>query len=195
MQLPNVIGLAGQAGAGKDTAALWFIERGYARSSFADPIKRMLNQTFGWSMSDWDDRAWKEGDAVMSWSLATGEEYRETSPRRLAQWLGTEVVRNNFGQNAWVDLWKQRWHDLGQPSVVVADVRFQNEVDVIHKCGGIVLRITRGPYSGKLHFHENERMDAVHDSERTNELRNIDHHIENNGTIPELYEELGRRFA
>ncbi len=34
-----------------------------------------------------------------------------------------------------------------------------------------------------------------HDSERTGELRNIDHHIENNGTVQDLYEELGRRFA
>ena len=195
MNLPNVIGLAGQAGAGKDTAALWFIERGYAKSSFADPIKRMLNQAFGWSMSDWEDRDWKEDDFIASFG-AVGYLTASQSPRALAQWLGTEVVRNNFGQNAWVDLWKQRWHDTGQQRVVVADVRFQNEVDAVHKCGGTVIRITRrGDASGKLHFHEGERTDAVHDSERTGELVNIDHHIANDGTIPELYEELGRRFA
>ncbi len=192
--LPNVIGLAGQAGAGKDTAALWFNERGYATSRFSDPIKRMLNQAFNWTMEDWEDRSWKEDKFIDAFD-AVGYLRSETSPRSLAQWLGTEVVRNNFGNDAWVNLWRQRWHDTGQPRVVVSDVRFDNEVDCIHKLGGIVLRVTRGYYSGKLVFHENERTDVVHDSERTGELRNIDHHIENNGSIQDLYEELSRRFA
>lgn len=194
MNLPNVIGLAGQAGAGKDTAAAWFIERGYAKSSFSEPMKRMLNQAFGWSMSDWENRQWKENCRFAAWDSEVGVPVNVT-PRFLAQWLGTDVVRNNFGQNAWVDLWKQRWHDQGQPRVVVADCRFDNEVEAIHKVGGIVIRLTRGAYTGKLHFHEEERMDAVHASERTAELRNIDYHVRNDGSIPDLYEELSRLFA
>lgn len=194
MNLPNVIGICGQAGAGKDTAAKWFVERGYTKDSFAAPIKRMLNQAFGWSMEDWECRAWKRATHAVICIDSYGHA-RCTSPRALAQWLGTDVVRNNFGQDAWVDLWKQRWHDAGQPRVVVADIRFQNEVDAIHKLGGTVIRVTRGPYTGRLFFHENERTDTVHDSERTGELRFVDHHIENNGTIQELYESLARSFA
>lgn len=194
MNLPNVIGICGQAGAGKDTAAKWFIERGYGRSGFADPIKWMLNQAFGWSMADWDDRSWKEG--VVGHALdSTYARQRDITPRALAQWLGTEVVRNNFGNDAWVNVWKQRWHDTGQPRTVVSDVRFQNEVDAIHKLGGIVIRVTRGPYTGRLFFHENERTDTVHDSERTGELRFVDHHITNDGTIQDLYESLARTFS
>lgn len=193
MRLPNIVGLCGQAGAGKDTAAKWFIERGYARSGFADPIKFMLNQAFGWSMDDWENREWKEGPMCVRDS-ADGPS--ETSPRRLAQWLGTEVVRNNFGPDAWVNVWKQRWHDLGQPRVVVADVRFQNEVDAIHKLGGNVIRVTRrGEADGKFYMRNDEIEHRPHDSERTGELRNIDFHVENNGTIPDLYEELSRRFT
>lgn len=195
MKLPNVIGLAGQAGVGKDTAAAWFVERGYTRYGFSDPLKFMLNQAFGWTMKDWEDRSWKEG-IVGHVVESTYTAQRDICPRALAQWLGTEVVRNNFGQNAWVDLWKQKWHSAGQPRVVVADVRFQNEVDAIHSLGGIVLRITRGTYSGELFFdHEGECEHRPHDSERTGELRNIDHHIENNGTIAELHEALGRLLA
>lgn len=189
MNLPNVIGICGQAGVGKDTAAKWFIERGYGRSGFADPIKWMLNQAFGWSMADWENRAWKEGLVVNS-QQADYVPGPSTSPRALAQWLGTEVVRNNFGNDAWINVWKQRWHDTGQPKVVVADVRFQNEVSAIHKLGGVVLRITRGPYSGKLYFHEGDRTDTVHESERTGELRAIDHYIRNDGTIQELYDKI-----
>ncbi len=194
MNLPNVIGICGQAGSGKDTAAKWFIERGYGKSSFADPIKFMLNQAFGWSMQDWENRHWKESKAVHAFPYRWKRPAR--SPRFLAQWLGTDVVRNNFGQNAWVDLWKQRWHDTGQPRVVVADVRFQNEVDAIHKLGGIVLRIVRkGDTSGDWHFDaDGDPVVVPHESERTNELRNIDHSIANDGTIPELYEALARTF-
>jgi len=196
--LPNVIGLCGQAGAGKDTAAKWFIERGYGRSGFADPIKHMLNDAFNWTMADWEDREWKErtdGSRAAVTAFDSLGMWRDLSPRILAQWLGTEVVRNNFGNDAWVNLWKQRWHDGGQPRVVVADVRFQNEIDAIHKCGGIVLRITRGPYSGKIHMHEGEIEHRPHDSERTGELRNIDHSIANDGSIVDLYETLARTFV
>lgn len=194
MRLPNIIGITGQAGAGKDTAAAFFIERGYARSGFADPIKFMLNQAFGWTMADWEDRDWKESDNISNYD--SRGQHGGTSPRRLAQWLGTDVVRNNFGHDAWVNVWKQRWHDLGQPRVVVADVRFANEVDAIHKLGGTVIRITRpNDTSGKFYMHNDEIEHRPHDSERTGELRNIDHHVENNGTIQDLYEELSRRFG
>ena len=197
MKLPNVIGLAGQKGVGKDTAAAWFVERGYTRSGFSDPLKFMLNQAFGWSMNDWEDREWKEATCVVTHGA---ESFLPLpcpgSPRHFAQWLGTEVVRNNFGQNAWVDLWKQKWHSAGQPRVIVPDVRFQNEVDAIHSVGGIVIRITRGVYDGELFFaHDGELEHRPHDSERTGELRNIDHHIENNGTVAELHEALGRLLA
>lgn len=192
MNLPNIIGLCGQAGAGKDTAAKWFLQRGYGRSGFADPIKFLLNQAFGWTMADWEDRDWKES----RWAVLTADSNSrpsETSPRSLAQWLGTEVVRNNFGNDAWVNLWKQQWHDAGQPRLVVADVRFQNEVDAIHKLGGVVLRIVRGPYSGRLHFDgDGDRTDTTHDSERTGELRDIDHEIRNDGTIQDLHDKIAR---
>jgi hypothetical protein len=202
VNLPNVIGIAGQQGSGKDTAALWFIERGYGKSSFADPIKWMLNQAFGWSMADWENRSWKEGPQVgvdYGPHPADGQfEFRRTlSPRHFACWLGTDVVRNNFGQDAWVNLWKQRWHDTGQPRVVVADVRFQNECDAIHKLGGIVLRITRkNDTSGDWHFDaDGDPVVVPHESERTNELRYIDYQINNDGSIQDMYEALARTFV
>lgn len=195
MNLPNVVGICGQAGAGKDTAAKWFIERGYRRSGFADPIKWMLNQAFGWSMADWDDRVWKEDPDVVRAEDRRGRTSK-TSPRSLAMWLGTEVVRNNFGNDAWVNVWKQRWHDTGQPKVVVPDVRFQNEVDAIHKLGGVVIRVTRpNDRSAKVYVVDGEVEHVPHESERTDGLLYVDHEIVNDGTIQDLYGELGRRFA
>jgi hypothetical protein len=200
VNLPNVIGICGQAGSGKDTAAKWFMERGYGKSSFADPIKFMLNQAFGWTPEDWEDREWKERQDIWATVVAFRPKnlgWKDTSPRALAQWLGTDVVRNNFGQDAWVNLWKQRWHDTGQPRVVVADVRFQNECDAIHKLGGIVLRITRkNDTSGDWHFDaDGDPVVVPHESERTNELRYIDYQINNDGSIQDMYEALARTFV
>lgn len=195
MNLPNVVGLCGQAGAGKDTAAKWFIERGYGRSGFADPLKWMLNQAFGWDMQKWEDRKWKEANSVLcGMFIKDGAiDSRAVSPRFLAQWLGTEVVRNNFGNDAWVNVWKQRWHDTGQPRIVVPDVRFQNEISAIHKLGGIVIRITRkGDTSAKVYMHDGEIEHVPHESERTDGLLYVDHEIANDGTIQELYDKLAR---
>lgn len=195
MNPPNVIGVCGQKGAGKDTLAKWFIDRGYVRSGFADPIKWMLNQAFGWEMSDWEDREWKEHDGPMAAITAFtsgGRGYRDVSPRYLAQWLGTEVVRNNFGNDAWINVWKQRWHDTGQLRTVVADVRFQNEVDAIHKLGGIVIRVTRkGDRSGET-FYDNDQdvVASPHESEQTERLYGIDHEIANDGTIQDLHDKI-----
>ena len=170
MNLPNVIGICGQAAAGKDTLAKWFIGRGYGRSGFADPIKWMLNQAFGFSPDDWEDRRWKE-DAQSVLAYSANGDLMAIPPRYLAQWLGTEVVRNNFGPDAWVNLWKQRWHDTGQPRVVVADVRFDNEVDAIHKLGGIVIRVTRkSDRSAHVYMHDGEIEHRPHESEMTDGL-------------------------
>ncbi len=190
MNLPNVIGICGQAGAGKDTLAKWFTSRGYLRSGFSDPLKRMLNQAFGFSMDDWEDRQWKESLGAILLMDSYGHA-RCTTPRHVAQWLGTDVVRNNFGQDAWVELWTRRWHETGQGRIVAPDVRFQNEVDAIHKLGGVVLRVTRkGDRSADIHMHEGEVEHAPHASERTDTLRSIDHEIRNDGTIAEMYEKI-----
>lgn len=195
MNLPNVIGICGQKGAGKDTLAKWFIDRGYVRSGFADPIKWMLNHAFGWQMDDWEDREWKERRSVFG-VMYSGEyqvgHYSCNSPRFLAQWLGTDVVRRNFGDDAWVNLWKQRWHDTGQLRTVVADVRFQNEVDAIHKLGGIVIRVTRkGDRSGEWYFdNDGDPVVIPHESEQTDRLHGIDHEIANDGTIQELHDKI-----
>ena len=48
MSLPNIIGLSGAAGCGKDTVADHLIaEHGYSKISFAAPIKRAIEAMFG----------------------------------------------------------------------------------------------------------------------------------------------------
>lgn len=47
----------------------------------------------------------------------------------LLQYLGTEVVRNNFGEDSWVNCLKTELKELKEPSfVIIDDCRFVNEL-------------------------------------------------------------------
>lgn len=143
-----LIGLAGLARSGKDTAASVLArELGLYRYAFADPIKRMLEQVFGNNFVDGDRERIEPISGV--------------SYRKLMQTLGTE-----WGRNIQPDLWtrvaKAKWewiseakptHDwlagqsLGLPmnfnGMVISDVRFDNEAEWIRSVGGIIVHVDR----------------------------------------------------
>lgn len=162
LKLPRLIGITGVAGAGKDTLADYLVRQyGYTKYSLADPIKRLLNDRFGWTMGNWQDRQWKEDAAVMVGRYISSGEMDEDmtlSPRQLAQWLGTEVGRYLAGEDVWVHKMVDAWNALDreityyrdeaqtpprQQIMVVPDVRFDNEARAIGNLGGIVIRVTR----------------------------------------------------
>jgi hypothetical protein len=54
--------------------------------------------------------------------------------------FGTEVGRQMFGENFWVDI---ALNGIKETNAVITDVRFRNEADAIKKAGGQVWRINR----------------------------------------------------
>lgn len=146
-----LIGLAGVARSGKDTAAA-ILERdlGVYRYAFADPIKRMLEPVFG--------------DNFVTGDRERIDPISGVSYRRLMQTLGTE-----WGRNVQADLWtrvakaKWEWVKDGCPvdykqgivenvmlgafsefkGMVISDVRFDNEAEWIRREGGIIVHIER----------------------------------------------------
>ena len=46
----TVIGLLGPAGSGKDLVADWFVNKGFVKVAFADPMKRFVQRAFGLSV-------------------------------------------------------------------------------------------------------------------------------------------------
>lgn len=147
-QLPRIVGITGRAGSGKDTLAAALIDTfGYTRRGLADPIKELLNARFGWSAAQWDDRGWKERPAVSTFNLLDEGRHAMTerylSPRQLAQWLGTEVGRDTFGEDAWVNALFVWWGKAQRPMLVVPDVRFDNEALAIRTRGGVILNVVR----------------------------------------------------
>lgn len=163
--LPRLIGISGLSGCGKDTLADYLVRQfGYTKYSLAKPLKDMLNARFGWKESDWLDREWKEQSTPpcgysMKYSEQYGREHAFFSPRSWAQWLGTEVARVLAGEDVWIDRMEREWlaecrrqmAGAGNfASMVVPDVRFDNEARRIHSLGGVVIRVVRPDAAGVL---------------------------------------------
>src|SRR5690606_19308319 len=176
-RLPPIIGITGKASSGKDTLALHLQQKyGYTRRAFADPIKELLNERFGWEMSQWSDREWKERPNPIYGSRWRSAEF---SPRSWAQWLGTEVGRNTFGQDCWVRAMENwcRANMAGEDRLVIPDVRFNNEAEWILARGGRIIRVTR-PNAPEVAPHASEQ--GVNDTY-------INFFLVNNASIEHMY--------
>jgi hypothetical protein len=148
-----IIGLSGYAQVGKDTVANYLVEHyGFVKVSFADPIREALLK-LNPVLPDYPglsgvDLAWIVNKA--GW-----EAVKKDSPycRGLLQRLGTEVGREMFGEDFWVNqgLLKASQHE----NVVFADTRFANEANAIRKHSGQVWRITK-PNHGPVNGHPSE---------------------------------------
>lgn len=135
---PLLIGLAGLARSGKDTAAQHMVNNhGFQAYAFADPLRDGLMHILNLSPCDF------EGDQKEQPLPWLGR-----SPRQLMQSLGTEWGRNSVHPELWLLLAAQnldllaRTHDTAR-GFVVSDLRFNNEADFIRKRGGVVVHMDR----------------------------------------------------
>lgn len=145
----QIVGLAGAAGAGKDTAADILCQHGFMRYAFAKPLKAALNAMFGWAGFEWNLREWKE----------TPLRDIGKSPRQMAQTLGTEWGRMLVNQDLWLLLAKREIElvrRMGVCGIVLTDCRFENEAQFVRNMGGKVIRIER-PGIGAVSEHVSEK--------------------------------------
>lgn len=145
-QLPSIIGLSGYAQSGKDTVANILVrEYGYERIAFADPIKDLLykiNPHVG------------GGTFLKSTVDTIGWERAKKNPevRIMLQSLGVGA-RELFGENFWIDLALAKAKQ--EHRVVITDVRFKNEAQMITIAGGQLWRVHR-PHTGPVNDHISE---------------------------------------
>jgi len=129
-------GRYGTAGAGKDTVAGFLCQiGGYCPIALSDPIKDALEAMFDLEAGVWDQPDFKER------SLPSVN----TTPRYLAQTLGTEWGREVIRSDLWLLLAEQRICRLVGTcnGVVITDIRFDNEAQWIKERGGDVVRVVR----------------------------------------------------
>ncbi|MGO7451857.1 hypothetical protein ACCS81_07595 [Rhizobium ruizarguesonis] len=164
------------AGSGKSEVAGTLIRHGYQSVKFAGPLKNMARGLL--SSMGFDDVTVErmiEGD--LKEVVIPG--FKTVTPRQIMQTLGTDWGREAIDQDLWTKVAAAKIEGLRDKGldVVVDDLRFPNEYDLIASLGGTLVQVVRadpsreagGAYEGKLSGH-------------------LFHHIvHNNGTLRELY--------
>jgi hypothetical protein len=182
----SIIGITGLKRSGKDTISNLLTEKyNFTRYSFADPLKRGVKEMFGFTDEQlWGDEKEKIDD---NWGI---------SAREVLQILGTEILQydihrhtdklKDVGRNIWVlrfSIWyKQEIKKNPNLMVVIPDVRFQHEVDIIKSIGGSMWKVIRPSINNNdLHPSETEMEKIVADLTIINDstIENLYNKIEN----------------
>ena len=157
----RIIGLLGNKRSGKDTAGNYLVEKyGYKRYAFGDPIKEISRHLFNLD----DSQLYGDKKEVVDerWNL---------KPRTIFQRLGTEfgqyTIYNIFpelktkfnNRQLWVyhfELWlKEEIQNNKNINIVITDVRFKHEIEIIKKYGGDIIKIYN-PKLNKTYEHISE---------------------------------------
>lgn len=145
----KVVGITGKKRAGKDTfatllGAAYRAQHGdqvrVERLAFADALKREICAVLGITLE----------------ALEADKEFY----RPVLQWWGTEWRRGKHGADYWVRLLRYRIERSPADLVLVPDVRFGDEAELIHALGGVVVRVEKlGQDSADAHASENAMND------------------------------------
>lgn len=168
-----LIGIAGQARSGKDTVANHLVsEYGFMRMAFADPLKAACTVLFDLSCEESSEE--NKEERITYWGV---------SPRTMYQLTG-DALKQAFGPKFWVQRWAKEYGDFSNvQDVVVSDVRFEQEAEMIRYLGGVVIHIQR-PGAGLT------GVEAQHNSERGIAFIDGDIMLNNSGTLDDLIRKI-----
>lgn len=175
-----IIGLTGHAESGKDTVARYLAGKGYTHLAFADPLRQLalvINPTLHIEVTEIAlGYAPKQKIKLKALIEAVGYEKAKKNPavREFYQGLG-QAMRDGEGEDYWISKIFPAL-DSSDTDIVLSDVRYQNEADIIKALGGVIVKVTR-PTAVKINDHPSE-----------NEIVTIDGTLRNEGTLEELYE-------
>jgi len=174
----KLIALTGAAKSGKSTIAK-YLSKGtdsrygthvpFVRARFSGTLKKMLMQIPDVT-EDMIEGSLKEEPQ---------EIFGGRTPREVMQTLGTEWGRDSVYSKIWLDAWERSVSNLTY--VVVEDLRYLNEAELIKNRGGKIWRIKRPDYQCIGHISETE-MEGIEP----------DLVIRNSGSVEELHAMIDR---
>ena len=195
-----IVGICGAIGSGKDTIAQYICDsRGFVRVSMAAALKDAAAIIFGWDRDmlegiTRDHRARRE-EVDPFWAERLGRP--DFSPRAALQILGTELFRNNFHSETWVIAAERKI--MQSKNVVISDIRFPNEVEMIRRHNGQIWHVRKGEapvwwQCAKDHIVGYDSMHVrypnVHYSEWAWANTDFDIVIDNSDTLAALYSKV-----
>lgn len=210
-----IIGICGLASAGKDSIADFIIQDNpdFVKIKMAHHLKDVCSLLFGM------DRKMLEGETIEDrikreevdsfWNERVLEDLQPFTPRKALQYVGTNLLRNQLCQNIWVSCLEKKIKDNNLQNVIVPDIRFLNEIELIRKLGGIIIRVERGERPHWWDLAEEFNLSGlnvlngkyiplidIHFSEREwIGVDNPDYIIKNNGTLEDLQIKVKEIFS
>ena len=164
-----IIGVSGKKRSGKDTVYS-LIKKSTGnfalRAAFGDQIKEEVADVTGVDV-----------DHI--------EEHKERF-RPMLQWWGADFRRHYNGESYWLDKMLAKMETIvGREVLVITDVRYPNEAELVKRAGGIMLRVERETGLNDAHSSEN----------LLDDFEGFDYRLTNNGTIRELKKKVERIVA
>ena len=181
-----IIGIAGKKGVGKDTVAGIIkdeLDCGCEIMSFSSHLKDGCKAIFGFTE-----------EQVNGAEKEVVDTYWGETPRKVLQFVGTELFREKMQEilkkavkgNFWIDVLKRKIKESKKKTVVISDVRFQNEADfIINEMDGLLIHIKRPKID----------IDTKHTSETSvDKLEGLMYNITNDGSIEDLRKKISTIF-
>jgi hypothetical protein len=159
-----IIGLVGRSRSGKDTAARHIrkIAPWYELRRLAQPVKDCIKALYSW------DERHTEGELKEVFDPVVGK-----SPRQAMIQIA-ERVKKESGPDFFIKSLLNSW---GGGFIVIPDVRFQNECDLIRKHGGVLIKIERKE-STKFSWEDNIDMILTEYTLHNTSLQNLQKQVE-----------------
>jgi hypothetical protein len=128
---------------------------------------------------------------------------KEFTPRYALQYIGTDVMRNHFHKDIWLACVERKVEHLleNNKKIVITDVRFKNEVELIQQLNGEIWHVQReNPkwYAEFLTMEDKTLAEkeaflvnlGAHPSEYDWITSKFDHIIQNTGNLDQLRQSL-----
>lgn len=187
-----IIGLIGKERVGKDTFADYICQKyDFQKYNLAQPIKEISKIMFGWDDEELNGSNKDEVDTKLG-----------IKPRDFFTWFGTEIGQFALHQkfpnlqipdrSIWsqsMDVWIQEQIKVNKDGlIVIPDVRFCHEVDVLNKYNAILINITKSNIS----VGQNQKSDNNYQLDEILEKYKIQHQIDNDNTLLNFKKEINK---